>query len=258
MLMPNPPFDGSKPKVQDTTATIQPVATKPSKIGDRIGNAAASGADNAPVKAPVSTPTATPPTSDSAAAPLQPLVQALPVTQRAAIVVQVTPEDRTNTSTYIGTVVWRSISVNGSAGQPLQNIVQAEVDIPEAKTKATVLFQNNLDPSFPASHTIKIKFAPAEGSALGPIKAIDVPEMRDENAAGMRLVGLAATIAPNNFLAALATGDAIVPHNLELVRNRGWLDIPFQTAKGLYGKMVLEKGPAGERVINDALASWGN
>ena len=134
-----------------------------------------------------------------------------------------------------------------------------DITIPDAKMTAIILFQPNKDAAFPASHTLKIRFVPEAGSPLGVVKAIDVPEMREENTpAGTRLLGLAATIAENNFLAALAQGEAVVPRNLELIRNRGWLDVPFRLGSGQYGKMVVEKGAAGDRVLNEALAGWGN
>ena len=50
---------------------------------------------------------------------------------------------------------------------------------------------------------------------------------------------------------------AQVANKNDLIRGRGWLDVPIQLVSGPYGKLVIEKGPPGDRVINDALAIWG-
>ena len=251
ILLPNPPFDGTKPRLQEPV-TVRPADPKPNKIGDRIGGTPPDAAQPPVTPAPVPLNSPAP----VAAADNKP---AIPVSQRAAIVLQVTPEDKQTTKTFVGTAVWRTDSVNGGPGQPVQSVVRADVDIPEAKVTATILFQNNKDLAFPASHTIKVRFNLAPGALMVAVKAIDVPEMREENAPnGARLLGLAATIADNNFLAALAQGETVVPRNVELIRTRPWLDIPFQLANGLYGKLVIEKGQPGERIVNDALAAWAN
>ena len=251
---PNPPFDGPRTKFADPPG-IAAADPRPAKIGDRIGRPGKTPGPS-PATPPQPAPDSKPVTAGTPAVPpdSQP---SIPIAQRAFVVVQVAPDDKNNTATYQGSVIWRLETSNGGAGEPLQTNARADIDFADAKFGATVTFQVNRDAAFPASHLIRVKFIPASGSLLGPVKAIDVPELRDENAPnGIRLEGLARAILDNNFIVALGQGESIVPRNLDLVRNRQWLDIPFRLAPGQYGKLVIEKGPGGDRVITDAIAAW--
>ena len=60
------------------------------------------------------------------------------VAQRAALLVDA-PEDPQRVRTYVGTVVWHLDSVSPGGGQPLASAVKADVDIPDAKLKVTML-----------------------------------------------------------------------------------------------------------------------
>jgi hypothetical protein len=62
-------------------------------------------------------------------------------------------------------------------------------------------------------------------------------------------------ITENSFLIGLAKGDAEA-HNLDLLRAREWLDIPILLANGRIAKLTFEKGPFGQRAIDEAMASW--
>ena len=54
----------------------------------------------------------------------------------------------------------------------------------------------------------------------------------------------------------LSPGEANVTRNLDLMRSRGWFDVPLQLNNGRVAKITFEKGVQGDRTITDALASW--
>ena len=159
--------------------------------------------------------------------------------------------------TYVGTVVWRRENVNHGQDQPLSLAVRADIDLPEAKLKATMIFQKNTDATLPASHTIEVRFMPADGSPIPGVKQIDVPQMRNEDApAGDPLTGVPAPITQNYFLIGLTQGDAAVARNIDLIKSRQWFDIPLLLSDNKVAKITFEKGDPGDRAIDDALAAW--
>jgi hypothetical protein len=44
--------------------------------------------------------------------------------------------------------------------------------------------------------------------------------------------------------------------NLDLIKSRGWYDIPILLTNGRLAKLTLEKGSSGERLLNQALQVW--
>ena len=154
-------------------------------------------------------------------------------------------------------MVWRLENIPRAPGQPVQTAVRADIDIPEAKLKGRLVFQNNLDETFSASHTMQLRFTMGTDSPAIGFKAIALPQLREEGSAqGVPLIGSVAPIKDNMFLVALSQGDALVARNQDLIKSRPWIDVPMLTLGDRQSKLALEKGPVGERMINDAFASW--
>lgn len=221
------------------------------KIVDRVGGGAAGQPDTRPATAPAATQ-APQAANDNA----QQNNGVIPVAQRAALLVDA-PDLPQKVKTYVGTVVWRRENVNHGQDQTLSVAVRADIDLPEAKLKATVIFQKNFDATLPASHTIEVRFMPADGSPIPGVMQIDVPQMRKEDTpAGDPLAGVPAPITQNYFLIGLTQGDAAVARNIDLIKSRQWFDIPLQLSDNRIAKITFEKGDPGERAIADALAAW--
>ena len=256
-LLPNPPFDSIRPKPPIPVAA-KPADPKASKIVERVGAAAAPGVSAPPPVAPLAAapapaPAAQPQTAQPDPAPPAPV---LPVEQRAALLLE-NPADAQHPLAYTGTVVWRLENIPRAPGQPVQTAVRADIDIPEARLKGRLVFQNNLDETFSASHTMQLRFTLGADSPAAGFKAIALPQMRDEGAPqGTPLIGSVAPIKDNLFLVALSQGDALVARNQDMIRTRPWIDVPMLTVNDRQSKLALEKGPAGERLINEAFASW--
>ena len=180
--------------------------------------------------------------------------QTLPIGYRAAVLTRDASEPG-GVKTYVGTVVWRRDSTNRGPNQQLVSAIRGEVDIPDAKFKASVVLEKNFDPSLSFSHTINIRFFPGDGSPIGNVTAIGMPEMRrDEAPKGVALIGLPVEIAPNAFLAGL--NQASSEQNGALLANPTWLDIQLSLANGSIAKITMEKGAAGEKIFSDVFAEW--
>ncbi len=199
--------------------------------------------------------TATPSTGVGDQSRPGPAIPSLPVAHRAALLVQA-KGDPTKVNTYVGTVVWRAENVSGGPDEPLRTAIRAEIEITEEKFRADVIIQKNFDATLPASHTVKLVFVSPSDGPLGNIKQVSSLQMRQENTPiGDTLAGITVPITENSFLIGLARGEAEAS-NLERLRTREWLDVPMVLGNGLSAKLTLEKGPSGQRVFDDAIASW--
>ncbi len=252
---------------QMTAATQGPVPSlsdaQPGKIVERAGRPADAAVqpdeDTAPGGAALPAPVGSNEASTDQATPQSSggtVDSGIAVAQRAALLVDA-PDDPQKVKTYPGTVVWHLDSVSPGQGQPLEAAVKADIDIPDAKLKVTMLMQKNPEPQLPASHTIEFHFLPQPGNTLGNVKQINVPEMRkdDDAQTGDSLTGVPVAITENYFLVGLSRG-AAESQNLRLLTERNWLDLSVLFAPNKLGKITFEKGVAGQRVLEDASKSW--
>lgn len=157
-----------------------------------------------------------------------------------------------------GTVVWqvtREPVANGSQ----QTILRARVEIAERSLVALLSIRPNADPALPASHMVEVKF---ETGPNFPGKAIrNLPGMimkPTESGRGDPLSGAAVPIGNGLFWIALSSPEADKNRNISLLRERGWIDLPVIYETGRRAILTIEKGTAGERAVNDAVAAWGN
>ncbi len=253
----------------DNPGKIVGRADAPNTAGQQVSaqpGAAPETAAQAPAdQATPSSTSAEPSTPSGSAAPVQPQspggsdvveTPVIPVSQRAALLVDA-PQDPQKVKTYVGTVVWRTESVSPGQDQPLSTAVRADVDIPDAGLSMSLVLKKNTEPQFPASHTMEFHFTPQAGNTLGPIKQINVPEMRkdDSTPTGDPLVGVPVAITQDYFLVGLSHG-AAEPGNLALLEQRNWVDVSLLFTSGKVAKITFEKGSTGQRVIDDAVKSW--
>ncbi|WP_298355420.1 hypothetical protein [Rhodoblastus sp.] len=216
------------------------------KIEQRVGAAS-------PTPQPASPPaTAAPPVSP---APPRP-AQSVPIAYRAALLIQA-PSEPGGVKTYVGSVIWRRDSVNSGPNRQLTPVIRADIDVPDAGLKASMTIEKNDDATLSASHTITIRFDPAANSIVGKIRAINVPEMRRDDAPrGAPLQGMEVDVAPNLFLVGLYSASST--QNVEMIRNMAWFDVPMSLADGRIAKVTFEKGAVGTQIIDDVFDSWRN
>lgn len=234
---------------QTAASSAQTEAASSGKIADRIGGSSDSQQRSGNAASAAATQKDVPRGEEEQASALA------PVSSRAALLVEA-PEEQSKVKTYLGSVVWRVDNVSSGPDAPLTMAVHADVDIPEEKMQAAMSFQKNFDATLPASHTMKLDFATPPGGPFPDVQQINVPQMRRENAAtGEALSGVPVPVTQNSFLVGLNRGKAEAA-NLDLLRTREWIDVPILLSNGRVAKLTFEKGVAGQRALDDALASW--
>ncbi len=239
------------------TVARRPVAEKAAptdsgKIAERVG-----GTDDATQPAGGSSPKAAVPATGelpaaNTAAPTNPEV---PVAYRAALLVEA-PSEANKVKTFLGTVTWKLINVGNGPGEAVGTAVEADIELPDDKMKATVTFEKNTDASLPASHTVRVRFTMQPASFTGDVQQISVPQLRQEDSpSGDALAGVTVPVLPNSFLIGLSPGTAEAI-NLKQLKDQQWIDIPMLLASGKIAKLTFEKGEAGTRDLAEAMAAW--
>ena len=252
-------------KLRDTRQTVAHV--KPTeqvaqgdsgKLSERIGGAETD-TSSKPANEPAPTSAAPATTSPAVAPAAAPLASSanpeVPVAHRAALLIEA-PDEPNKVKTFLGTVVWKLNNVNEGPAETVGLAVEADIDLPDDKMKATITFEKNTDSSLPASHTIKLRFMMQPGSATGNIKQISVPQLRQEDSpSGEALAGVTVSVIPNTFLVGLSPGNAETI-NIKQLKELQWIDVPILLDSGKIAKLTFEKGPSGERDLNEAIAAW--
>lgn len=132
-----------------------------------------------------------------------------------------------------------------------------KVDIPERGMKIKIAIRRNTDDSLPASHIVEVVIdTPADFPGKG---VRDVPRLvlkPSEEARGQPLIGASAKVAPGFFWIALSGVDTDVNANLNLMKDRLWIDLPMVYETGQRAILTFEKGTPGERVFERALTAW--
>lgn len=159
---------------------------------------------------------------------------------------------------YEGTVVWRTDQIAGTAGQPPDLAIRADVDVPDRKLKMTLTIRRNNDASLPASHTAELTFTlPPDFNGGGVANVPGVLMKSNEQTKGVPLAGLAVKVTDGFFLVGLSNVDTDKTRNIQLLKERSWFDIPLVYTNQRRAILAVEKGAPGERAFNDAFATWG-
>jgi hypothetical protein len=179
----------------------------------------------------------------------------IPVAVRASLY----EEDPTNPQLRIerrGAIVWRlETDTSDQAGQSIPRI-RGNMEFPDAKLNAEIVLRRNLDASFPASHTIDVRFL-ATALDAKTVKGISLPEFRtDFQEKGPMLQAVKAPDIDNTFLIALLNTEPFQATNIELLKKSGWLFFEIRFADGKRGEIVFEKGVAGENAFREAFLAW--
>src|SRR5690606_5174005 len=78
----------------------------------------------------------------------------------------------------------------------------------------------------------------------------------DERATGQRLASSSVKINRNHFLIGLSGLDIEARQNLQLLRERPWLDILFVFSGNNRAVLSIAKGQAGEKALAEAMTQW--
>jgi hypothetical protein len=259
ILMRQKPQDlAIKPPVE---AAETPAPPPPAKIAERV-----EATPSAPAAPPAST--SEPKADQSAAqgaAPASPAAQSqsppaaapaapAPAAGRAAMLVA-SADNPEKPVVSLGSTVWSLIPA--AAGQPATVAVKAEADIPDLKMHATMTLRKNTDPTLQATHTIDLKFSFAEGAPITGFKDVGLPQMRmEDSTAAEALTSVKVKISDTYFLIALAKSDTDTARNLDLMKTRSWFDFPLLLNDDRIAKVVFQKSPEGQAILDKAFDAW--
>ncbi len=158
----------------------------------------------------------------------------------------------------VGSVIWRtewSRKDDLSSRQVLA--VRADVEIPDRRMVVTWSLQRNTDRALPASHTIEIVLKlPPDFSGGGIANVPGILMKQSEQARGTPLAGLAVKVTNSFFLVGLSAVETDVQHNIQLLKERPWFDIPIVYTSGGRAILAMEKGPPGDQAFAEAFAAW--
>jgi hypothetical protein len=193
----------------------------------------------------------------NAAQPLSPAPRAGSIVTQQAILYEEQPDSPQRGQAFQGTIAWRTESVSGGTNAPLETAVKGEIDVPERKIHATLTLRKNADPALPASHTLEIQFVVPNDFPNGGIA--NVPGVLMKQSAQQRgapLQGLSVKVTNGFFLIGLQDAPVDAGRNVQLLRDREWLDVPVLYDNGRRAILTLEKGVPGDHAFTDAFAAW--
>lgn len=155
-----------------------------------------------------------------------------------------------------GEVSW-SIGEEENAKGVRQAVLTASAKIPDRDVEITVRIKPNDDESLPASHLVEIQYKLPEGFSAGDVANVPGLVMKPtEEARGDALLGASVKVSPGYFWIALSNIDSERQRNMDLLRDRDWIDIPMLYDNGKRGILTLEKGDPGKDAVNQAVVAW--
>jgi hypothetical protein len=135
--------------------------------------------------------------------------------------------------------------------------IVGNIEVPERAMKIKVAVRRNTDNTLPASHIVEVVTDTPNDFPGGAVR--DVPRIvfkPSEDARGQPLIGASARVASGFFWIALSGVDSDVRNNLNLLKDRIWIDLPLVYQSGQRAILTFEKGAAGEQVFERALTAW--
>jgi hypothetical protein len=198
---------------------------------------------------------AAPATPATPAGPARPAT-ALPGTERAMLYEE-DPKDSRG-KLFDGSVTWRLDRIPPAQGGEPTIVVVAQITMPSRPLTAAISIRRNLDQALPASHTIDINFElPASSPLKGVQDMIGIIMKPSEEAPGQNLAGTRVKVRDGIFLFGLSAIELDIQHNMQILKDRPWIGIPFRYGNGNRAVLVVEKGASGNKSLTDAFAQWG-
>lgn len=235
-----PPDTTTRPRAETATQS-QAAPDNAGKLNDRVGDAG-----SAPQQPRAGTGQTAPAQGGSEVA----------VAQRAILYTEV-PENPQQPRAIQGRVYWRLDSESAGQGRPVETIVRATVEVPDAAMTLDFTIRRNTESAFPASHIIGLRFGQSGTQVPEVIREVGVPQFKtDEGERGAPLSAINSALGDNLFVVALSNVPVEVERNLELMTGRNWIDVPIRFGSGRRGIMTFEKGISGSQTLTDALQRW--
>lgn len=157
-----------------------------------------------------------------------------------------------------GTVVWSFVNEPALPGDKPVPQIRGDIEIPEVGLKMRLSIHKNDDQALPASHIVEFSFGVSPSFAGKFIDA--APGMiakQTEEARGDTITGAVAKVSDSLFWLALSGLEQDVARNIQLLKDRPWMDIPIRYGNRRRAILTFEKGATGEKAFADAFAAWG-
>ena len=234
--------------LQDGSEVDAGPAAGSERPADEEGKSVAS-IDDSPVA--TSQPADSAPATDTSAAPTQP-----PAIWQKMILYEELRASRQRLPTTDG-VVWNIVRESPGDDLPPEPAIQADIEVPSKGLRATMTIKRNADTSLPASHIIETIFVLGEEFDGNGIRSIQNFAMKQtEEDTGDRLIAVPAKITDSFFMIALNDSAEAVDLNLNLMRDRNWIDLAVAYGNGRRALFTLEKGATGAEVFDQVIRAW--
>lgn len=157
---------------------------------------------------------------------------------------------------YEGSVVWSEKTESDFENS--RPYIEGTIQVPERDLSLVMTIKLNGDVTLPVSHLIDLNFSLPEEFDGGEIEQItEVKFKTSEEQTGDRLEAITAKIDTSFFVVGLQNDKLdVVESNLQLMSQRGWIDIPISYTNGRKALITLEKGTTGKAIFDKVLASW--
>src|SRR5262249_10872976 len=150
-----------------------------------------------------------------------------------------------------GSAVWRTEPITLADGTH-EIAIRADIRLPERRMTASLIVKRNTDRTLSASHIMDISFAPNSDLPGGIREVAGVLMKPSELVRGLPLSVQTAQVTQNLFLIGLSAAEGDQQRNLQLLKERGWFDIPIVYGNGRRAILALAKGETGEASFKSA------
>lgn len=157
-----------------------------------------------------------------------------------------------------GSVVWSFVNEPTLPGDKPVPQIRGDVEVPELGLKMRLSIHKNDDQALPASHIVEFSFNVPPSFAGKFIDA--APGMiakQTEEARGDTITGAVAKVSDSLFWLALSGLEQDVTRNVQLLKQRPWIDVPIRYGNRRRAILTFEKGAPGDKAFADAFAAWG-
>lgn len=184
------------------------------------------------------------------------IVKPSEVSQQAVLFVEDTNTPRGKA--YYGLTTWHTELVASTSGKAeSEKAIVAQVGIPGPRMSASLILRRITDQSISGSHAIEISFKLPPTSPGGGVNNVPGILMKvSQGKPGAPLVGTIEKTKNSSFLVSLSSDDAERQHNLQLLKDREWLDVAIVYNNGRRAILSLEKGRSGDNAFSEAFATW--
>ena len=97
---------------------------------------------------------------------------------------------------------------------------------------------------------------PPDSPTQGILDVVGIMMKPNEEVSGQQLAGTRVKVSKDFFLMGLSAIELDVQHNMQVLKDRPWLGIPFVYNNNNRAVLSIEKGEAGGKIIADEIARW--